>query len=124
MRREASAHRRKRRLRLAASRRRRRSLAPTRRGGRRYSRPVLASPPRFAARRAGMARTLGRWWGRWWGLSAIVLVLLAVPVAAQQQQQQDPFGGQFGAMQLAPPAPEAARLTRMMGDALGNLQPQ
>ena len=69
-----------------------------------------------------MARTLGHWWG----LFAIALVLLAVPVAAQQQQpqQQDPFGGQFGAMQLAPPAPEAARLTRMMGDALGALQPE
>ena len=68
---------------------------------------------------------MGRLWGRWWGLIAFALVLLAVPVAAQQQPpQQDPFGGQFGAMQLAPPAPEAARLTRMMGDALGNLQPQ
>src|SRR6185312_9293469 len=84
-----------------------------------------ASHSRFAARRLGMARAIGRWWGRWWGVLAIALVLFAVPVAAQQQpQQQDPFGGQFGAMQLAPPAPEAARLSSMMGNALNALQPE
>jgi peptidase C13-like protein len=69
---------------------------------------------------------MGRLWSRWWGLAAIALVVaFGAPVAGQQQpQQQDPFSGHFGAMQLAPPAPEAARLTRMMGDALNALQPQ
>src|SRR5512143_2866849 len=64
-------------------------------------------------------------WGRWRGLLAIALATLAAPAAAQQgSPQQDPFGGQFGAMQLAPSAPEAARLSHMMGDALNALQPQ
>ncbi|MBS0384421.1 MAG: hypothetical protein JSS00_03630, partial [Proteobacteria bacterium] len=67
---------------------------------------------------------MGRW-RRWWGLVAFALLALGVPASAQQQQtQQDPFNGQFGALQIAPPAPEAARLSRMMGDALANLQPQ
>jgi len=64
-------------------------------------------------------------WRRWRGLLAMALLALAVPAAAQQAPpQQDPFNGQFGAMQLAPPAPEAARLSRMMGNALSALQPQ
>ena len=64
-------------------------------------------------------------WGRWRGLLAMALVAVAAPAAAQQgPPQQDPFNGQFGAMQLAPPAPEAARLSRMMGDALNALQAQ
>ena len=69
---------------------------------------------------------MGRVWSRLWGLVAIALVVaLGGPVAGQQQpQQQDPFNGHFGAMQLAPPAPEAAHLTRMMGEALNALQPQ
>jgi hypothetical protein len=55
---------------------------------------------------------------------AIALVMAAMPVAAQQQPQQDPFNGQFGALERAPPAPEAARLTRLMGDALSALAPE
>jgi len=59
-------------------------------------------------------------WGRLRSLLAMALLALAAPAAAQQ----DPFNGQFGAMQLAPPAPEAAHLSRMMGEALGALEPQ
>jgi hypothetical protein len=52
-------------------------------------------------------------------------VLLAAPVAAQQQpQQRDPFNGQFGVMEIAPPPADAARLAKLMGDALDGLQPQ
>ncbi len=51
--------------------------------------------------------------------------LLAAPVAAQQQpQQRDPFNGQFGVMEIAPPPADAARLAKLMGDALDGLQPQ
>lgn len=49
-------------------------------------------------------------------------VLSATPAAAQQQR--DPFNGQFGALELAPPPAEAARLAKLMGDTLNGLQPQ
>ncbi len=52
------------------------------------------------------------------------LVLGAAPVSAQQQPQRDPFNGQFGVFEIAPPPADAARLAKLMGDALNNLQPQ
>jgi len=52
-------------------------------------------------------------------------MLLAAPVSAQQQpQQRDPFNGQFGVMEIAPPPADAARLANLMGDTLDALQPQ
>lgn len=51
-------------------------------------------------------------------------LLFASSVAAQQQPQRDPFNGQFGVMELAPSPADAARLAKLMGDALNNLQPQ
>src|SRR3982751_1773946 len=67
---------------------------------------------------------MGAGWGRWRGVLAMAFLALAAPAAAQQQAQQDPFNGQFGAMQIASSPPEAARLSRMMGTALSSLQPQ
>lgn len=49
-------------------------------------------------------------------------VLSATPASAQQQR--DPFNGQFGALELAPSPADAARLAKLMGDALEGLQPQ
>lgn len=60
--------------------------------------------------------------GRVWGLIAALLTLLAAPAAAQQQR--DPFNGQFGVIEIAPPANESAHLAKLMGDALGALAPQ
>lgn len=57
------------------------------------------------------------------GVVAVLLVAITCPAQAQDQGQ-NPLMGRFGALQLAPPAPEAAHLTRLMGDALANLQPQ
>lgn len=57
-----------------------------------------------------------------WALALAVIVLAVTPAAAQPQQ--DPFNGQFGSVAIAPPAPEAARLSTLMGDALHNLAPQ
>lgn len=63
--------------------------------------------------------------GRAWVFLALVWALVAGPVSAQQQpQQRDPFGGQFGALQLAPPPADAARLARLMGDSLEALPAQ
>jgi hypothetical protein len=59
----------------------------------------------------------------WLGLAAFGLALVA-PAAAQQQPQRDPFNGQFGVIELARSPAEAASLARLMGDALGGLQPQ
>ncbi|MGQ0533109.1 MAG: C13 family peptidase [Caulobacteraceae bacterium] len=50
--------------------------------------------------------------------------VLASPVAAQQQPQRDPFNGQFGALEIAPLPAEAARLAKLMGDALEAVEPQ
>jgi hypothetical protein len=52
-------------------------------------------------------------------------VALSAPVSAQQQpQQRDPFNGQFGVLEIAPPPAEAARLATLMGNALSAVQPQ
>ncbi len=56
----------------------------------------------------------------------VAAVLLAAP-ASQAQPQQSPLvvlNGQFGAVALAPPPAEAARLAQLMGEALTRLQPQ
>lgn len=44
--------------------------------------------------------------------------------AAPAQQQRDPFNGQLGVIELAPPPAEAARQAKLMGDALAALAPQ
>lgn len=59
--------------------------------------------------------------GRAWVLIAALFAFVAGPAAAQQR---DPFNGQFGAVELARPPAEAARLARLMGDALAALEPQ
>lgn len=59
---------------------------------------------------------------RSWILIAAI-VALSAPAAAQQQQR-DPFNGQFGVVEIAPPAAESAHLANLMGDALDALQPQ
>lgn len=56
------------------------------------------------------------------GLIAALFVVVAGPATAQQQR--DPFMGQFGALEIAPPPAEAARLARQMGASLEALQPQ
>lgn len=56
------------------------------------------------------------------GLIAALFAFVAGPATAQQQR--DPFMGQFGAMEIAPPPAEAARLARLMGDSLSAVQPQ
>lgn len=62
---------------------------------------------------------------RVWGLFAAMSMMLfaAAPVSAQQQQR-DPFNGQFGVFEIAPPPADAARLATLMGDALDRLAPQ
>ncbi len=50
--------------------------------------------------------------------------LLATAAPATAQQQRDPFNGPFGALEIAPPPADAARLARLMGDTLEGLQPQ
>lgn len=61
-------------------------------------------------------------------LAAAFGVIALTSAFAQQQpqplQQRDPFNGQFGAFEIAPPPPEAAALAKLMGEALGALQPQ
>lgn len=54
---------------------------------------------------------------------AAAATVLAVS-AAHAQPQRDPFNGQFGSVELAPPPAEAARLAKLMGDALDGLAPQ
>lgn len=61
--------------------------------------------------------------GRAWVLAAALWTALA-GAAFAQQQARDPFGGQFGVMELASPPAEAARQAQLMGDALRGLQPQ
>lgn len=60
--------------------------------------------------------------GKIWAAALAVIVLAVTPASAQPQQ--DPFNGQFGAVAIAPPPAEAARLGKLMGDALSNLAPQ
>ena len=59
---------------------------------------------------------------------AAALALAIGPAAAQQQPgagaARDPFNGQLGTVEIVRPPAEAARLARLMGDALDNLQPQ
>ena len=62
--------------------------------------------------------------GKAWAAAAALFLCLAGPAAGQQQGQQDPFGGQFGAMEIAFPPREAARQAQLMSNALAGLQPQ
>lgn len=55
---------------------------------------------------------------------AAAWALIAAPAAGQQPQQRDPFNGQFGVVELAPPPAEAAQLAKLMGEALGGLAAQ
>ncbi len=52
------------------------------------------------------------------------LWMLAAGESRAQPQQRDPFNGQFGVLEIAPPPQEAAQLAKLMGDALANLAPQ
>ena len=57
------------------------------------------------------------------GLIAVAAAtLLSIPAAPAQQR--DPFNGQFGSVEIAPPPAEAAQLAKLMGDALNDLAPQ
>lgn len=58
---------------------------------------------------------------RVWLVALAALGLLAQPAAAQQR---DPFNGQFGVIQLAPPPGEAARQATLMGEALAAIPEQ
>jgi hypothetical protein len=60
------------------------------------------------------------------GLIAAIFgaVLLTAAAPATAQQQRDPFNGQFGVLEIAPPPREAAQLAKLMGDSLEALQPQ
>lgn len=55
---------------------------------------------------------------------AVGLLLFAAAPASAQQPPRDPFNGQFGAFEIAPLPGEAARLAKLMGDALNALEPQ
>ena len=59
--------------------------------------------------------------GRIMALAALMFAALAAPAAGQQR---DPFNGQFGSVELAPPPSEAAHLATLLGDALEGLAPQ
>lgn len=62
-----------------------------------------------------------------WAFIAALWLVASGPATAQPQaapQQRDPFGGQFGVLQIASPPAEAARLAKLMGDALNGLQAQ
>ncbi|MEQ1780579.1 MAG: C13 family peptidase [Hyphomonadaceae bacterium] len=56
------------------------------------------------------------------GLAALTLPVLTVPASAQQNQ--DPFGGLFGAWEIALPPKEAGEDLARMSDALAKLPPQ
>lgn len=56
------------------------------------------------------------------GLCALMLPPLMLPASAQQNQ--DPFGGQFGAWEIALPPKEAGEDLARMSDALAKLPPQ
>lgn len=57
------------------------------------------------------------------GLVLAAALVVAAPEALAQAQR-DPFNGQFGSVALAPPPGEAARLAKLMGEALDGLAPQ
>jgi hypothetical protein len=59
-----------------------------------------------------------------WGLLFVAVVWAAFAGPAAAQPQRDPFNGQFGVIEIAPPAAESAHLAKLMGDALDALQPQ
>lgn len=59
---------------------------------------------------------------RVWVLVAAFWV--AAAGAGLAQQQRDPFNGQLGVIELAPPPAEAARQAKLIGDALASLEPQ
>jgi hypothetical protein len=63
-------------------------------------------------------------WKRIAVASSMALCGLGAQVQPAQAQQQDPFGGQFGAMEIALPPGEAADSAEKMGAALAALQPQ
>ena len=56
------------------------------------------------------------------GLAALTLPVMTVPASAQQNQ--DPFGGLFGAWEIALPPKEAGEDLTRMSDALAKLPPQ
>lgn len=58
------------------------------------------------------------------GLIVAGLAMAAAVSAAYAQPQRDPFNGQFGSIELAPPPAEAARLAKLMGETLNGLAPQ
>jgi hypothetical protein len=57
-------------------------------------------------------------------LAAAMSLGAQIQPAQAQQPQQDPFGGQFGAMEIALPPGEAADSAEKMGAALAGLAPQ
>jgi hypothetical protein len=61
---------------------------------------------------------------RAWGVVGSVVAALLAAAPASAQQQRDPFNGQFGAFEIAPAPADAARLAKLMGDALDAIQPQ
>ncbi len=64
--------------------------------------------------------------GRIWAAAAALVICLIAPAAAQNngQGQGDPFGGQFGALEVSFPPRDAARQAELMGAAMSSLQPQ
>ena len=58
------------------------------------------------------------------GCRACVGIVRRPRRSRSKQQQRDPFNGQFGVLEIAPLPGDAARLAKLMGDALGGLQPQ
>lgn len=58
------------------------------------------------------------------GLVLAAAMALAATAASAQPQQRDPFNGQFGSIEVAPAPAEAARMAKLMGDALNGLAPQ
>lgn len=59
-----------------------------------------------------------------WAAGLFAAAALAVSGHAAAQQQSDPFGGMFGAVEIARPPAEAVRDARLLGAALENLRPQ
>lgn len=64
-----------------------------------------------------------------WTLALAAALFLGLANAAHAQpqtapQQRDPFNGQLGVFEIAPPPGDAAQLARLMGEALTGLAPQ